>query len=113
MAEGPLLVEIKWHANPFRGDRFEEVWTPIAEAALDYGATHWGLYRAQDGLLDFTQHAVFPDKLDWERYWYSERVAEARTELTGMFQIPVLPTYWTVTGAGTREPAGTAEAKPA
>ena len=74
----PVLVEVRWAANLFRGDRFAEGWLPVAEAALDYGATSWAFYRAQDGRLDFIQHAIFPSKADFERYWYSETVAEAR-----------------------------------
>ena len=35
---------------------------PVAEAALDYGATGWALFRNTDGLLDFTQYAFFPDQ---------------------------------------------------
>ena len=100
MAEGPLLVEIRWAANPFRGDRFEQVWLPAAEAALDFGATHWALYRAQDGLLDFIQHAVFPSKLDFERYWYSEEIAQARAEASGLYQVPLLPTFHKIVGIG-------------
>ena len=32
---------------------------PVAEAALDFGATGWALFRNTDGLLDFTQYAFF------------------------------------------------------
>ena len=100
MAEGPILIQIKWAANPFRGDTFEEEWLPVAEAALDYGATQWALYRNTDGRLDFVQEAVFPSKADFDRYWYSEEVSAAREKLAGMFQIPILPTYWEIAGSG-------------
>jgi hypothetical protein len=96
----PVLVEVRWAANPFRGERFAEGWLPVAEAALDYGATSWAFYRAQDGRLDFIQHAVFPSKADFERYWYSETVAEARTELSGYYQVPLLPTFHEIVGSG-------------
>jgi hypothetical protein len=105
VAAGPVLIQIKWIANPFRGDTFEELWLPVAEAALDYGATHWAFYRNSDGRLDFIQQAVFPTKEDFDRYWYSEEVAEARTKASGLFQVPILPTYWEVTGAGALEGA--------
>ncbi len=101
MAAEPVLVEIRWVANPFRGDAFEAAWLPAAEAALDYGATHWALYRAKDGLLDFLQHAIFPDKQSFERYWYSEEIAGARTEAFGLYQVPLLPTFHSITGSGT------------
>ena len=103
MAAGPVQIQIKWIANPFRGDAFEEIWLPVAEAALDYGATHWALYRNADGRLDFLQVAIFPAKGDFDRYWYSEEVAEARARAAGLFQVPILPTYWEITGSGTLE----------
>ena len=79
-----ILVEIRWPINPFPGDRFAEAWAPAAEAALDYGATHWELRRALDGRLDFVQTAVFPTKHDFERYWYSEEIAERKLEVAGL-----------------------------
>lgn len=105
MAGGPVLIQIKWVANPFRGDKFEEIWLPVAEAVLDYGATHWALYRNSDGRLDFLQEAIFQSKADFDRYWYSEEVASGRTKAAGMFQVPILPTYWEISGAGALESA--------
>lgn len=95
-----MLAEVRWVANPFRGDKFAAGWLPMAEAVLDYGATQWGFFRAHDGRLDFIQHAVFPSKGDWERYWYSETVAERRVELSGYYQVPLLPTFHEVLGVG-------------
>jgi hypothetical protein len=95
-----ILVEIRWVANPFRGDVFEEAWRPAAEAVLDYGATRWAFYRALDGRLDFIQHAVFESKADFERYWYSERIAQARARLSGRYQVPLLPTFHEIVGSG-------------
>jgi hypothetical protein len=100
MATGPVMIQIKWIANPFRGDGFEEILLPVAEAALDYGATHWAVYRNSDGRLDFLQEAIFPTKADFDRYWYSDEVGEAQTEAAGWFQLPVLPTYWEISGSG-------------
>jgi hypothetical protein len=91
---------IKWPINPFRGERFAEAWLPLAEAVLDYGATDWAFYRGMDGRLDFVQEATFPTKASWESYWYSEEVAAARTELSGIYQVPLLPTLWEILGEG-------------
>jgi hypothetical protein len=96
----PVLAEIRWPINPFRGDRFAEGWLPVAEAALDYGATSWAFYRALDGRLDFIQHAIFPAKDDFDRYWYSETVAEALTELAGYYQVPLQPKLFEIVGRG-------------
>jgi hypothetical protein len=95
-----VVVTILWHATPFRGDKFEETWTPAAAAALDYGASYWALLRSKDDPLDFTQIAAFADKKTWERYWYSEEISEARAEASGKFELPLLPVWHRVVGAG-------------
>jgi hypothetical protein len=95
-----ILVQIRWPINPFRGDKFAQGWLPAAEAAMDYGATQWSFCRAWDGRLDFVQTALFPTKAHFERYWYSETLAEKRVELSGTYQVPQVPTYWEVLGAG-------------
>ena len=95
-----ILVEIVWHANPLRGDRFAEAWLPAAEAALDHGALSWGLFRAHEGGADFIQQAIFPSKADFERYWYSEEIAEVRVQISGLYQVPLLPTYHGISGSG-------------
>jgi hypothetical protein len=95
-----IVVHIPWHANPFRGDKFAEGWAPAAEAVLDYGAVSWGFYRALDGRLDFIQQATFPSKAHFERYWYSETIAEKRIQLQGFFNVPVLPVFYEFVGEG-------------
>ncbi len=100
MNPGESVVMILWHANPFRGDKFEDAWRPAAEAALDYGASSWALFRSKDDPLDFIQVASFAEKIDFDRYWYSEEIAEARAEASGLFQVPVLPQWLRVVDAG-------------
>ena len=95
-----IQVQIRWVANPFRGDLFAEGWRPAAEAVMDFGATQWSFTRAQEGRLDFVQTANFPSKAHFERYWYSERLAAYRVELSGAYQVPILPTFWEIVGAG-------------
>jgi hypothetical protein len=95
-----ILMQLVWHVNPFRGDKFAAAWLPAAEAVLDYGATSWGFYRAHDGRLDFIQQATFPTKAAFERYWYSETAAEKRVELAGTYQVPLLPTFHEILGEG-------------
>ena len=95
-----IEMQIRWVANPFRGDRFSEGWLPAAEAAVDFGATQWSFTRNVDGRLDFVQRAIFPSKAHFERYWYSERMAELRIELAGTYQVPILPTFWEIVDSG-------------
>jgi len=94
------VVLIAWHANPFRGDKFEDAWRPAAAAAIDYGATYWAFLRSKDDPLDFIQVAAFREKVDFERYWYSEEISEARAEAMGLFQVPVLPLWLRAVDAG-------------
>jgi hypothetical protein len=100
VTEGDIVVTILWHAVPFRGDKFEDAWRPAAAAALDYGATYWAFLRSKDDPLDFTQIAAFKDKKAFERYWYSEEISEARAESHGMYEVPLLPIWFRVSGAG-------------
>ena len=96
----PVLVRVPWHANPLRGDKFEAAWLPHAAKVLDYGALRWGLYRSSEGGSDFIQEAVFPTKSDFDRYWYSDEIAEARAEVQGLYQVPLLPEYHKIAGEG-------------
>ena len=79
-------------------------WRPAAEKVLKYGATSWAFLRAADGRLDFIQLALFPNKGDFDRYWYSDEIAEARALAQGLYQVPVLPSYWEVSGIGELQP---------
>ena len=100
---GQLVFRVEWVANPFRGDRFEELWAPVAEAALDYGASAYAFLRSAEDPIHFTQLAWFDSKLEWERYWYSEELAEARAGAAGLFQVPLLPVPHRVVASGSRE----------
>jgi hypothetical protein len=103
------VVVVLWHANPFRGDKFEDAWRPAAAAAIDYGATFWAFLRSKDDPLDFMQMASFASKVEFERYWYSEEIAEARAEASGLFQVPVLPMWLRAVDAGALVESLTAE----
>jgi hypothetical protein len=112
VSDGGIAVHVKWVANALRGDRFQEIWLPAAEAVLDYGATGWAFFRAKDGLLDFAQWAFVPTKEHWENYWYSDEIGEVRAEAVGLYQVPLLPTFHIIVGMGSLVPdaaAGTAD----
>jgi hypothetical protein len=104
-----VLAEIRWVANPFRGDAFAAGWRPGAELVMDFGAHSWEFFRAIDGKLDFIQHAVFDSKHDFERYWYSDEVGDLRTELSGLYQVPLLPAFFEIVGSGKAQPVATPE----
>jgi heme-degrading monooxygenase HmoA len=99
------VVQINWVVNPFRGDKFEHAWRSRAEAVLDYGASAYALFRSKEDPLKFTQLSYFEDKLDWDRYWLSEEISDARAEISGWYQVPLLPVWHSVVDASTRERA--------
>ena len=99
-----IVAQVPWIINPFRGDKFEAAWLPAAEAALDFGATGWALFRGQEGGLDFTQLAFMPTKLDFERYWYSDEIGKARESISGWFHVPLVPIMHNVSGMGSLAP---------
>ena len=104
---GDLVVEVKWVINPFRGDKFEELWRPVAEAALDFGATSQLFIRSQTDPALFTQYGVWPDKVSFERYWISEEVSEIRAQINGWYVLPILPEWHQIVSSGSTvsEPA--------
>ena len=100
IGEGASFVVINWVVNPFRGDKFAEAWAPAAEAATKYGARAWAFTRSKDDPLQFMQIAVFDDKISFERYWYSEEIAEHRVRCSGFYQVPLLPIWYRAVGFG-------------
>jgi hypothetical protein len=98
--EDASFVVIHWVANPFRGDKFEETWAAAAEAVIRFGAHAWAFTRSKDDPLSFMQLAVFDTKLDFERYWYSDEIAEYRIKCAGLYQVPLLPTWYRSVGFG-------------
>ena len=100
---GESVVLVGWIANPWRGDKFEAMWGPVAATALDYGATAYAFYRSKDDQAMFTQLAFgFESKLDWERYWLSEEISDARARAAGLFQVPVYPVWLRLVGFDSR-----------
>ena len=97
---GDQILEINWITNPFRAEKFRDIWLPAAEAVLDFGATDWALIRSGDDPQHFVQLALFANKFDFERYWYSEETARARVAIGGLYQVPLLPVWWECTGWG-------------
>ena len=99
-AVGDTFVEINWITNPFRAEKFAAIWLPAAEAVLDFGATGWAFIRSTDDPQHFVQLALFDQKVDFERYWYSPEVSDIRVQATGLFQVPIQPVWYTVEGSG-------------
>jgi hypothetical protein len=84
---------LDWHITPLRADRWLDVWEPAAAKMPAYGAKSWSLTRAIDDPLSFQQTSVWEKRSDFERYWYSEEIEQARTAIISCYDIPLLPTW--------------------
>jgi len=93
------VVYIDWHINPFRADRWYEIWEPAAARVMAFGAKGWSLTRNVEDPLHFRQAAIWENRGDFERYWYSDEISALREEAFNYFNKPILP-VWHVLLAG-------------
>ena len=84
------MAEVPWVANPFRGDKFEAAWLPVAEAALDYGATGWALLPVQGGRAGLHPAGLLAlqGRLRALLVLRGDRQRPART-IQGWYQVPI------------------------
>lgn len=94
-----LVCRLDWHVSPLRGQRWLDVWAEAAAKCTAYGAKSWSLTRADDDPLAFQQTMVWESKSDFERYWFSREIEEAREATIGWYVIPILPTWHTLIAA--------------
>ncbi len=87
---------LDWHIAPFRADRFLDLWEPAAERMASYGAKSWSLTRSIDDPLAFQQTATWESRADFERWWYSEEVADIRASILNLHDLPILPSWHTL-----------------
>jgi len=93
---------INWHVNPWRADRWYQVWMPALERAPSFGATSFSLTRSEDDHLHFIQTTIWENRADFDRFWASDEIADAREAAGSWFNKPVLP-VWHVLIAAERE----------
>ena len=102
MAGGVLFIP--WYATGLRADALAEALEEIAPLAMRYGASDFGVYRSRDDLYKFTQITTFPDKADFERYWYGEEFSRWRAQHSSCYQVPVLYAWHDQVAAGSLQP---------
>ena len=90
---------LDWHIAPFRADRWLDVWETAAARMPAFGAKSWSLTRSDEDTLAYEQTMVWEDKADFERYWFSPEIAEARQSVIGWYVIPLLPEWHTLIAA--------------
>jgi hypothetical protein len=94
------IVTIPWYATAFRADDLEYALDKISQIALKRGALRYDVYRSQDDRYKFTQILEFPNKLEWERFWYGDDFQDMRASTAGWYTVPVVysPTERTASG---------------
>jgi heme-degrading monooxygenase HmoA len=93
------VCTLDWHIAPLRADRFLDVWEAAAAKAPAFGAKSWSLIRATDDPLHIRQTMVWESRSDFERYWYSEEIEQARAAVIDLYDIPLLPAWHIVLAA--------------
>jgi hypothetical protein len=92
------ICRFEWHIAPLRADRWLDVWEGAAAKASAYGAKSWSLTRSNDDPLHFQQTMTWESRADFERYWFSRELEEAREATIGWYGIPLLPEWHTLVG---------------
>jgi hypothetical protein len=87
---------LEWHVTPFRADRWLDLWQPAAERMPAFGAKSWSLTRSTDDPLAFVQTSVWERRSDFERYWFSPEITEARARIIDLHDLPLLPAWHTL-----------------
>ena len=64
-----------------------------------YGAKSWSLTRADEDPLAFQQTMVWENKADFERYWFSAEINDARESVIDWYVVPLLPAWHTLIAA--------------
>jgi hypothetical protein len=90
------VCTLDWHVTPFRRDRWLDLWMPAAARMPAYGASSWSLIRSVDDPLAFQQTSTWENRADFERWWFSEEVEQARAAIIDMHDIPILPAWHTL-----------------
>ena len=99
-----IVAEVPWIVTPFRGDKFEAHWLPVAEAALDYGATGWALLRSKEGGLDFHPACLHAVEAGFRALpVLGLRSARPRGD-PGLVPLPIVPEFHSLAGMGSLAP---------
>ncbi len=93
------VCTLDWHIAPLRADRFLDLWEPAAAKMPAYGAKSWSLIRSIDDPLAIRQTSTWESRADFERYWFSEEIEQARGAIIDLHGIPILPAWHTLLAA--------------
>jgi quinol monooxygenase YgiN len=93
------VCTLDWHIAPLRADRFLDLWEPAAAKMPAYGAKSWSLIRSIDDPLAIRQTSTWESRADFERYWFSEEIEQARAAIVDLHGILLLPAWHTILAA--------------
>ncbi|HEX4107241.1 MAG TPA: hypothetical protein VHX88_03860 [Solirubrobacteraceae bacterium] len=93
------LVMVPWYATGFRGDTMEKDLGEISQFAMRYGALGYRVMRNRDDRYRFQQIFEFDDHNSWSRYWEGPEMIDFRVRHSGMYQIPILYSWWDLTAS--------------
>jgi quinol monooxygenase YgiN len=88
------VVNIPWYSTVFRGDKFELALREIAPVSLRYGATDYEVMRSNEDRYRFFHFSHWPDKADWERYWYGPEFIDWRADYSSWYQVPLVYSFF-------------------
>jgi hypothetical protein len=94
---------IDWHVNPFRADRWFEIWRPALDRALAFGARSSFLTRSEDNPLHFRQVSIWEDRADFERYWASDEISALREAALSYYHKPVVTGWFSMSAVAAIE----------
>jgi hypothetical protein len=90
------VCTLDWHIAPFRADRWLDLWEPAAARMPAFGASSWSLTRSVDDPLAFQQSSIWENRSDFERWWFSEEIEQARAAIIDLHDLPILPAWHTL-----------------
>ena len=69
---------INWHINPLRADRWYQVWMPAVERARVVRCDLLLADPLRGRPSPLPQTTIWEDRDDFERFWSSDEIADAR-----------------------------------
>ena len=79
----------EWHINPWRRDRFLEIWRPALDHALAHGARTAFLTRDEDDTLHLRELTIWESRAEHEAWWFSDELSTLRRRALSYYHKPV------------------------
>ena len=95
-----VLVEIRWVANPFRGDKFEEGWVPGGRGGRWTTAPPTGPSTAPRTACSTSSSTRSSPRRRLGALLVLGRDRRGPRRAAGLYQVPLLPTFHETVGAG-------------